>query len=83
MEATIAAIRKFIFDNFIFSTDDSLLDNDDSLLEKSIVDSTGMLELIAFIDREFGITVEDEELTPDNLDSVNKVAFFLQQKRAA
>jgi len=83
MEATIAALRKFIFDNYIFTTDNSLLDNDDSFLEKSIIDSTGMLELIAFIDDEFGITIEDEELTPDNLDSVNKVASFIQRKRAA
>jgi acyl carrier protein len=83
MEATIATIRQFILDNYFFANDDLLLDNDDSFLEKSIVDSTGMLELIAFIGSEFGIHVEDDEIIPDNLDSVHKVASFIHRKREA
>ena len=83
MEAMIAVIRKFIFDNYIFTSDDSLLDNDDSFLEKGIIDSTGMLELIAFIGNEFHIVIEDDELIPDNLDSVTKVTSFIQRKRTA
>ncbi len=65
----------------MFTEDETALSNEDSFLEKGIIDSTGMLELIAFIGDGFHITMEDDELIPDNLDSVNRVASFIQRKK--
>ena len=72
-------IRKFIEDNFILSDGKSLSD-EDSLLENGIIDSTGVLELVAFVEEKFQITVEDEELVPENLDSIINIASFIQRK---
>ena len=83
MEEARGKIRKYILENFMFTDDEAALSNDDSFLEKGIIDSTGMLELIAFIGDEFQITLEDDELIPDNLDSVNRVAAFIQRKKGA
>ena len=55
----------------------------DSFFEKGIIDSTGILELVAFLQMTFGITVQDEELTADNLDSINNVAAYVYSKRNA
>jgi len=82
MEEAISKVRKFIFDNFIFDNNPGLLSNDDSFLEKGIIDSTGMMELIAFIGNDFGIAIEDDELIPDNLDSVHKVVSFIHKKKS-
>ena len=82
MEETVQKIRKFIFANFILENDPALLANDDSFLEKGIIDSTGMMELTAFIGSDFSINVEDDELIPDNLDSVHKVAAFIHRKKS-
>ena len=54
----------------------------DSLMEKGIIDSTGVLELVAFLESNFGFQVEDEELTPDNLDSIEQIAGYIDRKRA-
>jgi len=72
-------IRKFIHENFILDEGDPLGD-EDSLLEKGVIDSTGVLELVAFIEEKYGITVEDEELIPENLDSIRNIAEFIWQK---
>ena len=81
MEEAKEKIRKYILENFMFTEDETALSNEDSFLEKGIIDSTGMLELIAFIGDGFQITLEDDELVPDNLDSVNRVAAFIQRKK--
>jgi acyl carrier protein len=81
MEKTITKIRKYILENFLFSDDEAVLCNDDSFLEKGIIDSTGILELMAFIGDEFQITIEDDEIIPENLDSVNCVASFILRKK--
>ncbi len=70
-------IRDFILENYLFTTDTSALGLDDSLLGRGIVDSTGMLEIIFFIEEQLGVKVKDEEMIPDNLDSVNKIANFV------
>lgn len=75
-------IHNFIIENLLFGDDDGLSD-DMSFIENGIVDSTGILELVAFIEDTFGITVEDEELTPENLDSVKNVVQYLEQKKRA
>jgi acyl carrier protein len=81
MEEARGKIRKYILENFMFTDDEAALSNDDSFLEKGIIDSTGMLELIAFIGDGFQVTLEDDELIPDNLDNVNRVAAFIQRKK--
>ena len=73
-------IRSFILDNFLFTDDERALANDDSFLEKGIIDSTGILEVINYIEDEFGITVEDDELLPDNFDSVDNVDAYVLRK---
>jgi acyl carrier protein len=73
-------IRSFILDNFIFSDDDNALKNDDSFLDNGILDSTGILEVIFFLDEEFNIKVNDDELIPENLDSVDRIAAFIKRK---
>ena len=72
-------IRKFIHGNFIRDEGDSLGD-EDSLLEKGVIDSTGVLELAAFIEEKYGFRVEDEELVPENLDSIRNVVEFILRK---
>ena len=76
-------IRDFILENFLFTTDTSVLALDDSLLERGIVDSTGMLEIVMFIEEHFGIRMKDEEMVPENLDSVSNIAKFIEWKRQA
>lgn len=76
-------IRTFILENYLFTNDQSALGVDDSLLGRGIVDSTGMLEIIFFIEEQLGVKVKDEEMVPDNLDSVNRIAAFVQSKRLA
>jgi acyl carrier protein len=78
----VQRIRKFILDNFLFSDDPSLLNDDDSFLEKGIVDSTGVLELVAFVEEELGVNVSDDEMLPENLDSVRQVTAFVARKKA-
>ena len=76
-------IRDFILENYLFTSDTSALGLDDSLLGRGIVDSTGMLEIIFFIEEQLGVKVKDEEMIPDNLDGVNKITNFVQSKRQA
>jgi acyl carrier protein len=76
-------VRSFILDNYLFTSDVTALGLDDSLLGRGIVDSTGMLEIIFFIEEQLGVKVKDEEMIPDNLDSVNKIATFVHSKRQA
>lgn len=73
-------IRKFITENFLFGQGDGGLTDNDSFLEKGIIDSTGVLELVAFVEETFGIKVEDNELVPENLDSVNNLITFVDNK---
>lgn len=72
-------IRAFIIDNYLFGDDEGLEDKT-SFLDEGIVDSTGILELIEFITTEFSITVEDDELVPENLDSIDNVTAFIGRK---
>ena len=72
-------IREFITENFLFGEANGLNDGT-SFLEEGIIDSTGVLELVNFLEEEFSITVDDEELIPENLDSINNVTAFLDGK---
>ncbi len=73
-------IREFIVETFLFGADDAQLEDGESLLESGIVDSTGVLELVAFLESEFGFEVKDEELVPENLDSIDKLARYVERK---
>ena len=72
-------IRAFVVENYLFGDDDGL-EESTSFLDTGIIDSTGILELINFISEEFFITIEDEELVPENLDSINNVTAFIGRK---
>jgi len=74
-------VREYILENLLFTSDNATLANDDSFLEKGIIDSTGILELIFFLEQQFEIKVYDTELVPENLDSVNKIVTFVQKKK--
>ncbi len=75
-------LRLFILDNFLFTDDQDELDNDDSFMDKNIVDSTGILEILEFLEEECSIKIEDEEMIPDNLDSIQKIISFVERKLA-
>ncbi len=72
-------IRQFIVEDFLFGDDNGLKD-DTSFLDEGIIDSTGILELVSFLEEEFSISVEDEELIPENLDSIMNVVAYLERK---
>ena len=74
-------LRRFILENFLFTDDESELNDDDSFIENQIIDSTGILEVIEFLEDEWNIKTEDNEMIPDNLDSVNKVISFIERKQ--
>ena len=82
MSETKEKIKIFIIENFLFGSEDGLKD-ETSFLEEGIIDSTGILELVTFLEEEFSIAIEDEELIPENLDSINNVTAFLERKIAA
>lgn len=73
-------LRAFIEENFLFGREIHFTD-DDSLLENGIIDSTGVLELLAWLESRWQVKVEDHELLPENLDSINRVASFVERKR--
>jgi len=72
-------IRSFVVENFLFGNNENLEDNT-SFLDEGIIDSTGILELVSYLEEEFSIIVEDEDLVPENLDSINNVTAYLQSK---
>jgi len=78
-----AKIRQFVLNNFLFTGSHEDLDNDASFLDNGIMDSTGVLELVEFLENEFQISVEDTDLIRENLDSVNRVCLYLEKKGAA
>lgn len=74
-------MRQFVVDNFLFGQPDDRLTDESSLLSLGIVDSTGVLELIGFLESRYGLVVLDDEIVPGNLDSVARVAAFVEFKR--
>jgi acyl carrier protein len=75
-------IRQFIIANFLFGSDSSDLKNNTSFLESGTIDSTGILELIQFVEATFGIHVDDTEMMPEYLDSLDNIARFIARKTA-
>ena len=76
-------VRGYILENLLFSDDDAALPNDVSLLERGIIDSTGVLELALFLEEQFGIEVKASELLPENFDTVGNMVRFVERMRLA
>jgi acyl carrier protein len=75
-------VREFIKDNFMYRDDREDLADTESLLDAGLIDSTGILELVAFIETEFSIQMADADIVPDNLDSVETIVRYVEGKRA-
>lgn len=78
-----AKIREYIAENFLFAGSAADIAGDASFLDMGIIDSTGVLEIIYFIEEEFQIKMEDHEMLPENLDSVDNIVRFVDSRRAA
>lgn len=77
------AIRAFIIDSFLFGDTSQEITDGMSLIENNLVDSTGVLELVFFLENNFGISVRDTEVVPENLDSIGAMAAFIESKKRA
>jgi len=73
-------LKVFIRDKFLLGDGSKVPNDDDSFLERGVIDSTGVLELVSFIEETFNIRVEDEELVPDNLDSLDNLTSYIKKK---
>lgn len=83
MTSSVAGqVRSFVVETFLFGDTKTPLPEDGSLIENGLIDSTGILELVAFVEETFDITVSDEEILPANFDSIAKVQAFVERKRA-
>ena len=74
------AVRGFIAENFLFRDEADAIANDASLLDAGIIDSTGVLELVSFLETTFGIEVADEDMLPENLDSIRAITGYVTRK---
>jgi len=76
-------LRNYIVENFLFGDTDTKFEDSDSFMEKGILDSTGILDVILYLEENFNMKVEDDELVPENLDSVDNLEAFITRKKAA
>lgn len=76
-------IRRFILENYLFTTNEELLRDRDSLMTRGVIDSTGALEVILFLEEQFDIDVAEDEMVPENLDSVDNLVGYVERKLAA
>ena len=74
-------IRAFVVENLLLGEEENDFSDSQSFLESGLIDSTGILEVIAFLEEEYEITIADEEMVPDNLDSVDNIVAFLDSRR--
>jgi acyl carrier protein len=75
----LVIVKAYIVENFLFG-DDHRIGPDTDFLENGILDSTGVLELVGFLEEKFGIRVEDDELVPDNMSSLEKITLYISRK---
>lgn len=73
-------IRRFVADNFLFGQEGAVFADEASFLEKGLIDSTGVLELVAFVEEKYGFKVADEELVPENFDTVGNLAAYIARR---
>jgi acyl carrier protein len=76
-------MRAFILDTFLVAPGEQVIDDEDSFIDRHLVDSTGFLEIIMFLEDTWGIAVHDDEVIPENLDSLNGLDAFVRRKMAA
>jgi acyl carrier protein len=74
-------IRQFIVENFLFGDDQTMVTDEESLMDHGVMDSTGVLEVLMFLEENFGVTISDEELTPANFDSVAGMSRLIDSKQ--
>jgi acyl carrier protein len=79
MEDYVSRVKAFIIENFLFGADDEFLGEEDSFLQTGVIDSTGILEVVAWIEDTFDIKVSDLDLLPENFDSVRRLAGFIDR----
>ena len=82
-DATRTAIRAFIVENFLFGDDSQPLATDLSLIDNDLIDSTGILELVGFLEERFAMSIADADIVPANLDTIDRIAGFIARKQAA
>ena len=75
-------LREFVVENFLFGRD-TQFPSDESFIGMGILDSTGVLELVAFVEKTFGVQVDDHELVPENMDSIDSLVRYVQHKRSS
>jgi len=73
-------LRQFVIDNFMFGKPYKGFADDDSFIERGIIDSTAVMELVAFLEKRYQIKLQDEDLIPDNLDSINSLTRFVASR---
>jgi acyl carrier protein len=82
MSETIESrIRAFIEENFLFADNVAAFPVDKSLIEAGVIDSTGVLEMVGFLESEFGLKIADADIVPQNLDSIAAITAFVQRKQ--
>jgi acyl carrier protein len=74
------SVRQYIAETLLMAAGADALGDDTSLLRRSVIDSTGVLELVSFLEERFGISIDDAEMVPANLDSLNRIAAFVSMK---
>jgi acyl carrier protein len=82
-DAIPADIRSFIIESFLFGDDSQPLPDDLSLIDNDLVDSTGILELVGFLEERFAVTIADADIVPANLDTIGRIAAFVARKQAS
>jgi acyl carrier protein len=80
MSEVESKVRSFIEENFLFRDDQAALSDSESLLDAGLIDSTGILELVAFLEKEFAIQMADAEIVPANLDSIRSITDYVESK---
>ncbi len=80
MEQIKQSVKNYILENDLYGAGDDALSDEDSFLEKGIIDSTGIMEIVSYVEDEFNISVHDEEMIPENLDTINNLARFITKK---
>jgi acyl carrier protein len=83
VETFAAEIKAFIVSNFLFGQEGTGIADDQSFLESGVIDSTGLLELVSFVEQQYGISIGDRELVPENLDSLKNISQFVARKLEA
>jgi len=76
-------VRHFVIENFLYGRDEVPLAADASFTEEGVIDSTGVLELVGFLEKHFGIRVDDQDLVPENLDSIGGIVRYVESKNGA